>query len=352
MTDPIVIAARRLLDAKKPFVIATIITREGSAPRTAGTKMIISADSAEGTIGGGTLEARVQKKAAAILGGQSAPILMPYDLTSADTAAMDMICGGKGSVLLDLVTACDENLALFQKWETMLESLASGWFVTIVKASAQATEIETISHCVVDPTEEICGGPSLDAEVWKTITAAARRASAMKVLQLDGTLAIIEPAQRPTTVYFFGAGHVAQPSLQMAAMTGFRTVILDDREAFANRERFPEAEEIHVIADFKTACENLNLDESSFIVIFTRGHHHDHTVLAQALKTDAAYIGMIGSKRKRDAIFSALMKEGFGRADIERVHSPIGLAINAETPEEIGVSIIAELIQERAKLRP
>lgn len=352
MTDPIVIAVCRLLEDKKPLVIATIISREGSAPRTAGTKMIISADGPLGTIGGGTLEARVERRAAAILAGQSAPLLMPYDLTSADTAAMDMICGGKGSVLLDLVTACDENLALFQKWKTMLEALASGWLVTIVQASAQKTEIETISHCVVDPTEEICGGSPLDVGAWEVIASVARRATALKVLQLDGTLAIIEPAQRPSTVYFFGAGHVAQPSLHLAAMTGFRTVILDDRDEFANQERFPEADEIHVIADFQRAWENLGVDETSFIVIFTRGHHHDRAVLAQALKTDAAYIGMIGSKRKRDAIYSSLMGDGFVRADLERVHSPIGLAIKAETPEEIGVSIVAELIQERAKLRP
>lgn len=350
MTDPIVVAACRLIEAKQPFVMATIITREGSAPRTAGTKMIISAVERIGTIGGGTLEARVENKAAAILAGRSAPVLMPFDLTPADTAAMDMICGGKGSVLLDLVTARDDNLTLFRKWAHILETRTSGWFVTVI--SAKEEEIEAVSHCVVDPEAEICGGPSLDDEAWKVIAAVARRASAMKVLQLDGTLAVIEPAQPPTTVYFFGAGHVAQPSLHLAAMTGFRTVIIDDREDFANQERFPEANEIVVVADFDTAFEKLTVDDTSFIVIFTRGHHHDRNVLAQALKTEAAYIGMIGSKRKRDAIYASLLKDGFGRADIERVHSPIGLAINAETPEEIGVSIVAEMIQERAGLHP
>ena len=349
MNDPIVNAALRLLEAKKPVVMATIITREGSAPRTAGTKMIISADGSEGTIGGGALEARVEKKAAAILAGRSTPTLMPYDLTRADTAAMDMICGGKGTVLLDLLTVSDANLTLFRKWEALLADQASGWFVTIVQTAPPASEIERVSHCVVDPATELCSGPSLDAEVWQAIADEARRATAMKVLHLDGILAIIEPAQRPTTVFFFGAGHVAQPSLHLAAMTGFRCVILDDREEFANRERFPEAEEIHVVSGFQTACEGLDVDETSFIVIFTRGHHHDRTVLAQALKTEAAYIGMIGSKRKRDAIYASLMGEGFDRADLDRVHAPIGLAIKAETPEEIGVSIVAELIQERAK---
>lgn len=350
MTDPIVTEACRLLEEKKPFVMATITTREGSAPRTAGTKMIIGGDGNLGTIGGGTLEAQVEKKAAAILAGQSSAALMPYDLTHADTTAMDMICGGKGSVLLDLVTPDDDQLALFRRWETLHKEREKGWFVTIV--SARESEAESISHCVLDPDGAICGGPSPDAEALKTIAAAARSTTTMKVQQFEGALAVIEPALRPTTVFFFGAGHVAQPSQHLAAMTDFHTIILDDREDFANRERFPEAEEIHVIADFHTALENLEVDETCFIVIFTRGHHHDRTVLAQALKTDAAYIGMIGSRRKRDAIYASLMKEGFERADIERVHAPIGLDISAETPQEIGVSIVAELIQERAGRQP
>lgn len=350
MIDPVITEACRLLEAKKPFVMATITTREGSAPRTAGTKMIISGDGSLGTIGGGTLEAQVEKKATAILAGEVPSALMPYDLTNADTAAMDMICGGKGSVLLDLVTPDDNQQALFRRWETLLKNREKGWFVTMV--SAQEAGAEKISHWVLDPQGEFCGGPPLDAESRKTVTAAARRTMAMKVLQMEDTLAVIEPALCPTTVFFFGAGHVAQPSLHLAAMTDFRTVILDDREEFANRKRFPEAEEIHVIADFHTAFENLEVDEKSFIVIFTRGHHHDRTVLAQALRTKAAYIGMIGSRRKRDAIYTALMEEGFEGSDIERVHSPIGLAIKAETPEEIGVSIIAELIQERAGRQP
>jgi xanthine dehydrogenase accessory factor len=145
---------------------------------------------------------------------------------------------------------------------------------------------------------------------------------------------------------------VAQPTLHLAALTGFRTEIVDDRPDFANRERFPEADRVCVIDDFRNAFGGLAVDDTSFLVIFTRGHHHDLTVLAQALRTEAAYIGMIGSKRKRDAIYTALLKAGFTQADLQRVHSPIGLAIGAETPEEIGVSIVAELIQERARLRP
>jgi xanthine dehydrogenase accessory factor len=134
----------------------------------------------------------------------------------------------------------------------------------------------------------------------------------------------------------------------MAAMVGFRISVCDDRQEFANRERFPEAHQIRILENFAQAFAGLAIGREDFVIILTRGHLHDKTVLAQALRTEAGYIGMIGSRKKRDAIYAALLKEGFDPADIDRVHSPIGLAIGAETPEEIAVSILAELIFVRA----
>jgi xanthine dehydrogenase accessory factor len=127
--------------------------------------------------------------------------------------------------------------------------------------------------------------------------------------------------------------------------------IVDDRAEFACRERFPEAEEIRVVTDFDCALKGLAIDHRSFIVIVTRGHMHDQNVLMQALRTPAAYIGMIGSRRKRDHIFNALLKHGFTETDLKRVHSPIGLDIAAETPAEIALSIVAELVLTRAQRR-
>jgi xanthine dehydrogenase accessory factor len=125
-------------------------------------------------------------------------------------------------------------------------------------------------------------------------------------------------------------------------------VVLDDRPEFASSERFPRAEQIKVIPSFPQAFEGLEIDRDGYVVIVTRGHLHDKTVLEQALKTDAGYIGMIGSRRKRDLIYRELLTKGFSQAELGRVHAPIGLAIGAETPEEIAVSIVAELIQVRA----
>ena len=134
----------------------------------------------------------------------------------------------------------------------------------------------------------------------------------------------------------------------LTQMVDFRTVVLDDREAFANRERFKTADEILVLSDFIGAFSDLEIDEDSYVVIVTRGHRHDKTVLSQALRTKAGYIGMIGSRRKRDATYGAIIKEGFTPEDLDRVHCPIGLVFCAETPQEIAVSIVAELIDARA----
>ena len=151
-------------------------------------------------------------------------------------------------------------------------------------------------------------------------------------------------------MFLFGAGHVAQPTARLATLVGFRVWAVDDRE-YANGDRFPEAEKIRVVEDFGSALKGLTIDRNAFIVIVTRGHLHDKTVLAQALHTDAAYIGMIGSRRKRDHIFKALLKQGFTAADLKRVYSPIGLEIGAETPAEIALSIVAELVKVRAEVR-
>ena len=134
-------------------------------------------------------------------------------------------------------------------------------------------------------------------------------------------------------------------------MMDFYTVVLDDREEFANRQRFTDSDEIVVLKSFEDAFVGRVFDTNSYIVIVTRGHSHDKTVLAQALKTNAEYIGMIGSRRKRDIIYQKLLADKFSQTDIDRVHSPIGLNIRAETPEEIAISIVAELIQSRAEKR-
>lgn len=151
-----------------------------------------------------------------------------------------------------------------------------------------------------------------------------------------------------TTAFIFGAGHVAKALEPVLRHVDFRTVVIDDRAEFANRDRFPQAEEIRVIPDFKKAFEGINIDMNSFIVIVTRGHAGDYDVLKEALRKEPAYIGLMGSKKKNAFLFDMLRQDGFSEADIARIYAPVGLPINAETPEEIAISVAAEMIKVRA----
>jgi xanthine dehydrogenase accessory factor len=160
---------------------------------------------------------------------------------------------------------------------------------------------------------------------------------------------MVDRIRKLKTLYCFGGGHVAVPTAHLAVLAGFRVVVIDDRPEFANAERFPEAHNVFVIKDFNNAFEGLEIDEDSFIVIVTRGHQYDRAVLEQALQTSADYIGMISSRRKRDAIYEYLMSQGVKKERLEQVHSPIGIDIGGETPEEIAVSIVAELIKVRSE---
>jgi xanthine dehydrogenase accessory factor len=146
------------------------------------------------------------------------------------------------------------------------------------------------------------------------------------------------------TVYIFGAGHISSILAKISKLLRFTVVVIDDRKDYANKERFPDADRI-LVDDFDQAFSKLTIDKQSYIVIVTRGHHYDELVLRKAIHTPAGYVGMIGSKSKVKTVFNNLRASGVENKLIERVHSPIGLDINAETPEEIAVSIIAEIIK-------
>jgi xanthine dehydrogenase accessory factor len=168
-------------------------------------------------------------------------------------------------------------------------------------------------------------------------------------LVCGGTLEIfIEPVLPSSLLYIFGAGHVALELFKAARNAGFECIVADDREAYANAERFPDAVQV-VAREFDEAFKELAPAESSCIVIATRGHRDDMRVLRWAVQTPARYIGMVGSKRKAITVFRELTREGLSPELFDRVYSPVGLDIGAVTPEEIAVSILAELIAIRRR---
>lgn len=166
-----------------------------------------------------------------------------------------------------------------------------------------------------------------------------------------GSLEIfVEPILPVAVVFVFGAGHVGHNVYQVARLAGFDVVMVDDRETFASRERFPDARELHS-GEIEPILARLEPGPTSYVVIVTRGHRYDMQVLRWALGTRAGYIGMMGSRRKVLTIFKELRGEGIAEESLERVHAPVGLDIGATTPEEIGVAVVAELVACRRHAR-
>ena len=153
-----------------------------------------------------------------------------------------------------------------------------------------------------------------------------------------------------STAYIFGGGHVAYALEPVLRHVDFKTVVIDDREEYANAERYPHSEATVVVDSFDNAFDDIDTDEDSYIIIVTRGHRGDLQVLRQALTKPHAYLGMIGSRRKNRILYDALLEEGFKEEDFREIYSPIGLDIGSETPEEIAISIVAEIIRVRSGL--
>ena len=163
-------------------------------------------------------------------------------------------------------------------------------------------------------------------------------------LTCGGTVEVfVEPILPDPKLILMGAGHIGQTVAQAAHRVGFKVAVVDDRESFANRERFPQAKEI-VVAPFQQGFDAITVSQTSFILIATRGHGHDQTVLEQALQTSACYIGMVGSRRKTQIIVQNLLGKGVSPEALSRLYAPIGIEIGSGTPEEIAVSVVGELI--------
>jgi len=204
------------------------------------------------------------------------------------------------------------------------------------------------------------GGGCVEAEVWNAARevmetgkpghftfSLGQDAAYDNGLICGGQLKVfVEPVLPVPHAFIFGAGHISKSLSKVAALAGFSTVVIDDRESFANRERFPEAAAVHA-GEYETIFPALGINETSYLIIVTRGHRDDMRVLKLAVATAARYIAMIGSKRKVLKVVQELEKEGMARAALERVHAPMGLDIGAISPEEVAIAVAAEMIAVR-----
>lgn len=332
------------LQKGKAIVLARIIKSSGSTPRGIGSICFFDEDGViTGTIGGGLLEYRVSFKANELFHTEVSGIYH-FQLSQDESAQEGMICGGEVTCYLEpLFPKNKDLLEIFHSINNLLEKGQSATLLTLIShgidpMSANCRKLVPIDHPFISNIVAIGKGKLKLGEIKRPV-----------LLKCDDNdeYAFAEPITPDPVVILCGAGHISVCVAPLAKMVGFNVIVLDDRMEFANRERFPMAEKIYV-GPFVQTLGAISITKSSYIVIVTRGHSFDKSVLKTVLDSDAAYIGMIGSVRKRDALYEALVTEGASQEKLSAVCSPIGTEIAAQTPEEIAVSIVGELIKIRA----
>lgn len=347
---------QELLDKGETLVMATIIRRSGSAPRGVGSKCLIMEEGPfVGSIGGGILESRVIEEAKSLFKTRL-PKKLEFSLKDTDVADVGMVCGGNVEVFLEPLAPGPNLTPVVKAIRGIYDQRGAGILATAISTGAwkqgrtPMVLFERGGRRIGSLTGDREWEDLLHSEVEEVFNAAEPRV--VSIRETNGCLMeiFLEPVASDPVLYVFGCGHLSKEIVHLANHVGFQVVVSDDRSDFADPERFPNAREVYCFP-FEEAVQRLPVDGSSYLVIVTRGHMHDKVVLGSALRTEAAYIGMIGSRRKRDTIYASLKDEGFTGEDLSRVHCPIGLQINARTPEEIAVSIVAELIMVKSGRR-
>lgn len=312
---------------------------------------VLGDGSIRGTIGGGVVEGKAIEMAMELFEKEPATALVRrFTLSNTLAAASDMVCGGQLDVLLQRVTPDEQARVLFK---TAARAVAQGHKVVLVTQFEVLQEKDKPEMRVSARWMASDKAPFREnmSEGLARMAREAADSSEARLFDYEGKRYLVEPQMESGTLILAGAGHVSQQTARVATLVGFRTIVIDDREEFANRERFADAAQVAVLDSFDDCFNHVAVDANSYIAILTRGHLHDKAVLAQALQTPAAYIGMIGSTRKRQQVYDALLEEGVSEESLAKVHCPIGLGIGAETPEEIAISIVAEIVRARALRR-
>jgi xanthine dehydrogenase accessory factor len=332
----------RFVRSGERIATATVVSTQGSTPREVGAKMVVRASGeTTGTIGGGCGEAEAWQAAMdALKDGRRRTVTL--DLTGDISLDTEMVCGGVMEVFVDLWGA--EDLDLLQAANESMQR--NGRFAVV---TALTTD-QAGGHRLILPNGDALGtlgDRDLDTGVTPVELAALRDGLSQTIPSTDAQPAFfVEVQVKPPTMLIAGAGHIAVPLAQMGAMLGFRVVVVDDRPVFANSERFPDADEV-IAAPFGEALAGHPFDERTYVTIMTRGHAHDLECLLEVIDKPVAYIGMIGSRRRVKGVLEMVREKGHSEELLARVHAPIGLDIGARTPEEIAVSVMAEVVQAR-----
>lgn len=329
-------AAAELAAAGDRGALATVARRRGSLPMASDAKMMVTAAGRRaGTIGGGCLEADVIGQALDAMRTGS-PALVRHTLNADVAGDLGLSCGGTVELFVEPVVTGADAAALYAAAADAIAARRRGAVFTAVDWSAgprKAIRVERETLGIGD---------------WPAVPAVP--AATAVTLDADAGL-LLEPVPRRPRLLVFGAGHVGCEIARAAAGTDFHVMVVDDRAEFANVERLPSADDV-VVGDLRAVLDRLVLDEDDYVIACTRGHAMDALVVERTAATAARYVGMLGSRRKREVIWKALAEAGVPRKSLERVKVPIGEAIGADTPGEIGIAVVAELIRLRRAVSP
>ena len=337
----------RLLEKGEPCVLATVVRTKGSTPQKPGAKLIVRKDgTAVGTLGGGCVEGDIWFAAKEIMRRDGGPEFRDYYLNE-DIAARDgLVCGGTMYFFLDPLSESNDYLPFGRE---ILDAYNGGQVVgvaTVVRSDQPQRMGARLLLRLDGTTQGTLADPDLEHLAMEAIRKVAEVGNNEHILTADGTELFVEGYTSPATVVLMGGGHVGKATSLVAKSLGFRIYIVDDRPEFANKERFPEAQDT-IVAEFNKGLDQIPINVNTYIVVATRGHKQDDLALEAAIHTPARYVGLMGSRRKTLLIYKHLLKKGYSPETLRKVKAPIGLDIGALTPEEIAVSIMSELVMVR-----
>ena len=335
--------AANLARENREFVLATVVNTKGSTPQKPGATLLVRADgSTVGTLGGGCVEGDIWFAAKEALRERTGPIFKDYYLNE-DIAARDgLVCGGSMYFYIEPFEQSTEVSDLSSQIENAFEGGESIAVATVVnpKTLELGARLTVAEDGTVTGT---LGNATTDALAVKIANKVMPLGKADHVVTNEGDEIYVAAFTSPATLVLVGGGHVNLQVAKIAQMLGFRVFVTDDRPEFANRERFTMAEQTNV-APYDKGLDAFHITKNTAIVIGSRGHHFDDLATEAAVRTSATYVGLLGSKRKTVMIYEALLKRGITPERLKQVHSPVGLDLGGRNPEEIAVSIMAEII--------
>ena len=332
-----------------PIAVATVVRTKGSTPQKPGSKLLVRKDgSGVGTLGGGCVEGDIWFAAKELMKSGGGAQYREYQLNEELAAEDGLVCGGTMYFLIDPVYQPDEYLPIARQIDSAYRGGRPVAVASLVRPPGDADESIGARLFIHEDgaSSGTLGDSDLDRGAVRKALELMVHGNNQYVVADDGTEYFIEAYTTPPQLVLCGGGHVSKAIAPLAKSLGFRIFITDDREEFASKERFPEADRI-VAEKPEDAIAELPINPNTFIVIATRGHRYDNVALEAAARTSAQYVGLLGSRRKTILIYEDLLSSGVPVERIKEVRSPVGLDINARTPEEIAVSIMSEILMFR-----